>query len=430
LLPVKMTPEYNDFAQKYNALNQEMATLQATRRSAVKQAAVKKTAKTVELQKQLNQDRNQLGQLEANHPGSPPRAMVLVDKPKPSDSPIFIRGEAENQGDLAPRRFLEILSGPNRPVFRNGSGRLELAAAIASNNNPLTARVMVNRIWLHHFGEGFVTTPDDFGNQSAPPSHPELLDYLASRFMEDGWSIKKMHRLIMLSSVYQQSSENNPRYAQIDPNNRLLWRANIHRLEFEAVRDSLLAIGGKLDLTVGGRPVNLGATPYSTRRTIYGYVDRRNLPEVYNQFDFANPDITTGKRYETIVPQQALFMMNSPLVVEQARNLVRRSDFTNAKGPEERVKLLYDLIYQREPSDVELKLGLNFLKESPPAETPEPSQPAVKQGGQRQKKGGGKKGTGPAMSLATIPAGGVMPVGAWAKYAHALLQANEAMFIN
>ena len=188
------------------------------------------------------------------------------------------RGEAENQGELAPRRFLEILSGPNRPVFRNGSGRLELAYSIISPSNPLTARVMVNRIWLHHFGEGFVTTPDDFGNQSAPPSHPELLDYLAARFMEDGWSVKKMHKLIMLSSVYRQSSENNPRYAQIDPNNRLLWRANIRRLEFEAVRDSLLALGGNLDATMGGQSVNLGAPPYSKRRTIYGIVDRHNLP--------------------------------------------------------------------------------------------------------------------------------------------------------
>ena len=174
--------------------------------------------------------------------------------------------------------------------------------------------------------------------------------------------------------------------------------------------------------------MNLGATPYSTRRTIYGYVDRRNLPEVYNQFDFANPDITTGKRYETIVPQQALFMMNSPLVVEQARNLVNRPDFRNAKGSGERIKLLYDLIYQREPTPVELKLGLSFLEESPPAEIP--ASPSGNETSPREKRKGLKKGGGSAMALATIPAAGLMPVGSWAKYAHALLQSNEAMFIN
>ncbi len=421
--PIKMTPDYLDFANKYNALNQEMAALKPVKGGGM--------GKNKEVQQKRIQLRREIAQLESTHPGSPARAMVLVDKPRPADSHVFIRGEAENQGDVVPRRFLEILSGPNRPVFRNGSGRLELAAAIISTNNPLTARVMVNRIWLHHFGEGFVTTPDDFGNQSAPPSHPELLDYLAAQFMEEGWSVKKMHRLIMLSSVYQESSENNPRYAQLDPNNRWLWRANIRRLEFEAVRDSLLAIGGRLDKTMGGHPVNLGATPYSTRRTLYGFVDRRNLPEVYNQFDFANPDITTGKRYETIVPQQALFMMNSPLVVEQARNLVNRPDFRDAKGPEQRVKLLYDLIYQREPTPVEMQLGLGFLTESPPMETPEVT-PVSNENRreQRKKGGGGKKNTPPAMSLATIPPAGLMPVGSWAKYAHALLQANEAMFIN
>ena len=185
------------------------------------------------------------------HPAAPVRAMVLEDRPRPEDSPVFIRGEAENKGDIVPRQFLQILSPPNRAPYQNGSGRLELAADIVNPNNPLTARVIVNRIWLHHFDEGIVTTPDDFGNQSAPPSHPELLDYLATRFMEEGWSIKKMHRLIMLSSVYQESSENNPRYAQIDPQNRWLWRANIRRMEFEEVRDSLLAIGGKLDETIG-----------------------------------------------------------------------------------------------------------------------------------------------------------------------------------
>ncbi|HZV34240.1 MAG TPA: PSD1 and planctomycete cytochrome C domain-containing protein [Verrucomicrobiae bacterium] len=416
---LEMTPQYNAFATKYNELNAELTTLEAMKRG----------RKNKEVKQKETQLRREIAVLELTSPGSPPRAMVLVDKPKPADSPVFIRGEADNLGPVVPRRFLEILSGPVRPPYRSGSGRLELAYDIIRPSNPLTARVMVNRIWLHHFGEGIVTTPDDFGNQSAPPSHPELLDWLALRFMEDGWSIKKMHRLIMLSSVYQESSDNNPRYAQIDPNNRLLWRANIRRLEFEAVRDSLLAMGGRLDLKMGGPPVNLGATPYSTRRTIYGYVDRRNLPEVFNQFDFANPDIETGKRYETIVPQQALFMMNSPLVVEQARNLVNRSDFKDTVGAKERIKLLYNIIYQREPTDVEIQLGLNYLMESPRAETPTEPVRFEREERQRQKKGNGKRG-GQAMSLATIPPGGLMPVGAWAKYAHALLQANEAMFIN
>ncbi len=191
------------------------------------------------------------------------------------------------------------------------------------------------------------------------PSHPELLDYLALHFMQDGWSIKKLHRLIMLSNTYQQSSDNNPRYAQIDPQNRLLWRANIHRLEFEDIRDSILALGGQLDLTMGGRPVQLdrGEGGFDHRRTIYGMVDRRNLPEVYSQFDFANPDITTGKRYETTVPQQALFMMNNPLVVELARRLVNQQRFQRLNGPRIQNQFLYERIFQREPTDVEIKLG-------------------------------------------------------------------------
>src|SRR5436309_11886601 len=252
--------------------------------------------------------------------------MVLEDLLKPHDSPAFIRGEAENKGAVVPRRFLEVLSGPVRPAFTNGSGRLDLAHAIVSRSNPTTPRVMVNRIWLHRFGETFVPTPDDLGTMSELPSHPELIDYLASCFVEEGWSIKKMHRLILLSSVYQQSSANNPRFAQIDPNNRLLWRANIRRLEFEALRDSLLAIGGALDKTMYGRPVDLEKEPYSTRRTIYGRVDRSDVADVLVNFDFANPDLPTGRRHETTVPQQALFLMNSPLVIEQAKTLVALPD--------------------------------------------------------------------------------------------------------
>ncbi|MBI3876908.1 MAG: DUF1553 domain-containing protein, partial [Verrucomicrobia bacterium] len=358
---------YADYQKQAAPLMKQLASNEAQLRSLKGKDGKARQARK-QLQNREGELRGDVAQLEMTHPGAPARAMVLEDKPKPEDSPVFLRGEAENKGPIVPRQFIEILSGPNRKPFTYGSGRLELAYAIASKNNPLTARVLVNRVWLHHFGEGFVSTPDDFGNMAAPPSHPELLDYLAARFVEDGWSIKKLHRLIMLSNTYQQSSEDNPRYAQIDPNNRLLWRANMRRLEMEAVRDSILAVGGKLDLTMGGKPVNLGSYPFSERRSVYGVVDRNNLPEVFNHFDFANPDITTGKRYETIVPQQSLFFMNSPLVVEQAKNLVKRSEFKAVSDDTERIKLLYEIIYQRPPTPEEIKLGESFLAVEPSQE--------------------------------------------------------------
>jgi len=400
--------EYNDYAKKFTALYSELDALDSAKR------------KSKEQREREGQLRRQITDLELEHPAAPMRAPVIFDRNRPMDSPVFIRGEADNRGEMVPRRFLELLSGTNY-VFKNGSGRLELATAITNPKNPLTPRVMVNRVWLHHFGEGFVTTPDDFGNQSEPPSHPELLDYLSSWFIENGWSLKKLHRQIMLSSVYQESSGNNPRYAIKDPQNRLLWRANIRRLEFEAVRDSLLAIGGELNLAMGGKPVNLGEAPYSTRRTIYGYIDRRNLPEVYTQFDFANPDIETGKRYQTIVPQQALFMMNSPLVVELARNLVERSEFQNLADDEARVKMLYKAVYQREPTATEVKLAIQFIEASPEPERIQTARLSAEQ--LREKKRKEKRGRG-AMSLANIPASELKPLGAWEKYAHALLQAN------
>lgn len=411
---------FHDFEKKASHLEAQLADLVVQKKASRGDKVMVKQIANDE-----SKIRADLAELELYHADVPERAMILVDSPQPKDSPVFIRGEAENKGEIAPRQFLQILSPPNRVPFQNGSGRMELAIGIASDHNPLTARVIVNRIWLHHFGEGIVTTPDDFGNQSAPPSHPELLDYLANRFMSEGWSIKKLHRLIMLSSTYQESSSGNPRYAQIDPENRWLWRANIRRMDFEEVRDSILAIGGKLDETMGGRPVNLGAYPYSTRRTIYGFIDRRNLPEVYNQFDFANPALTTGKRYETIVPQQSLFLMNSPLVVEQAKNLVARPDFENLNSGEERVKLLYELVYQREPEPVEIQLGLAFVDKSPEFE----KVPAMAGGGKRKNKNP-KKTERLEASFASIPDGERKPLLPWEKYAHALLQANEATFVN
>jgi hypothetical protein len=304
----------------------------------------------------------EINELQLTHPGSPPRAMAVVDAPNPRNSPVLIRGEQGNRGKVVPRQFLEILSAKDRRPFEAGSGRLELAEAIASRDNPLTARVMVNRIWMHHFGQAFVRTPDDLGVQSEKPSHPELLDYLASRFVDDGWSIKKMHRLIMGSAAYQQSSDTNPASAQADPENRLLWRANLRRVEFEAVRDSMLMFTGKLDLALGGQPVNLTDEPYSNRRSVYGYIDRGALPELLDQFDFADPDMANSKRTATIVPQQALFFMNSPMAVDVARKVTSRPEFLAAKDDAGRVAALYEVLLQRAPRPEEVELALGFIE--------------------------------------------------------------------
>jgi hypothetical protein len=393
---------------------------------------------------QYFQLREQSDMLELVHPGAPARAPSLVDNAMPKDSPIFIRGQAENPGEVVPRRFLEVLSGKDRPAFHDGSGRLELAHAIASKDNPLTARVFVNRVWQHHFGEGFVTTPDDLGNQSAPPSHPELLDYLANRFIADGWSVKKLHKLILMSATYQQSTQNNPPYAEKDPFNRLLWRANVRRLEFEPLRDSILYIGGNLDLSIGGHPFDLsegtrvsqkrGAAainrfselrlPTAERRTVYGFVDRGDLVEVLNTFDFANPDMPTGKRYETTVPQQALFLMNSPLVIEQVRNVVNRGAFKDQDTDEGRIRYLYELFFQRPPSDEEIHDGAEFVA-ALQAETPSTAEniPAVAPTvfGQANRRRGNNQGK---------PAPRHKSLTGWQEYAHALLLTNEASFVN
>jgi len=317
--------------------------------------------------------------IRTTHPGAPPRAVVLFDG-QPRDSYVYIKGNRGSRGPNVQRQFLEILSGENREPFRDGSGRLELAKEIASPDNPLTARVMVNRIWLHQFGEGIVRTANDFGLRAEPPTHPELLDYLAWQFMEHGWSVKKLQKLILLSHTWQQSSEDNPRFAQVDPENRWLWQQHRRRLEFEALRDTILHIGGKLNFKMGGpgerldRPEADGE--YSDRRSVYGLVDRANLPNMLGAFDFANPDISTGQRNNTIVPQQALFMMNSPLVIEQARNTVQRGDLKSLPSDADRVKMLYRLIYSRPPTDTELKLALFYLAtEQSAPRGPLPGQP-------------------------------------------------------
>jgi len=422
-------PLYAEYYKERMDLEKEKETIQ----TAFKEARRNKNREAVKrLQREERENQTKIAKLELTHPGAPPRAMIVEDILKPKDSPVFIRGEAENKGAIVPRRFLEVLSGPYRPAFTNGSGRLELAHAIVNKSNPITPRVMLNRIWLHHFGEGFVPTPDDLGTMSEQPSHPELIDYLASRFVEEGWSIKKIHRLIMLSSVYQQSSANNPRYAQIDPNNRLLWRANIRRLEFEALRDSLLAIGGALDTTMYGKPVDLTKEPYSTRRTVYGFIDRSDVADVMVNFDFANPDLPSGRRHETTVPQQALFLMNSPLVVEQAKKLVTLADFNKCESDEAKIQFLYERVYQRPPKPEEVRLGIEFMTEKP--ETEVAANEVVQQvsndnelrNQMREKQKGKKKsGKGGGNNFRKRE-----PLKIWEEYTHALLQANEASFVN
>ena len=429
---VSNSPEYKDYYEKRMALQTEEQQLEAkfqALRQEIRRTRKPEPEKLKEMQRELRQNVGKVTALELNHNAAPARAMVIEDIPKPHDSPVFLRGEAENKGPIVPRRFLEVLSGPVRPEFKSGSGRLELASAITSKNNPLTPRVMINRIWLHHFGEGFVSTPDDFGTMSENPSHPELLDYLASRFMEEGWSIKKMHKLIMMSAVYQQSSANNPRYALIDPNNRLLWRANIRRLEFEPIRDSLLAIGGTLDKTMFGRPVMPEKQADSTRRTVYLYIDRQSPADVLVNFDFANPDMTNGKRHQTTVPQQALFFMNSPLVVEAAKSLVSRSDFSALSSDEERIKFLYLSLYQRVPSTEETQLGLDFLSQEPSKERVVSAAPAAF-GNQRRPNMMAMAQNRPNMRRPGFAPTSRAPLNAWQEYAHALVQANEFSFVN
>jgi hypothetical protein len=355
--------------------------------------------------------------------------------PTPHNSPIFIRGEAQNRGPVVPRQFLEIIAGKNRQPYTHGSGRMELAQDIASKRNPLTARVAMNRMWMHHFGEGFVRTLDDMGVQSEPPSHPELLDFLSMRFMDNGWSMKQMHRMIMLSNTYQQSSETKPAYANKDPDNRLLWRANLRRLDFEAIRDSMLQFTGKIDLSIGGKPVNLTDEPYSNRRSVYGYIDRGDVPELMQQFDFSDPDMANSRRTTTIVPQQALFFMNSPMCVDVVRKVTTRPEFKAAQNDADRVKAIYEVLFQRAPRADEVKLALEFIQDEEddgPSLLPSGQKPdqATKQAMQKAKAKAGGKGNG---RKAIQNVGDVVerrPLTTWELFAQSLLFTNEIAYVN
>jgi hypothetical protein len=312
-------------------------------------------------------------------PGAPPHAVILADRVAPRNPRVFLRGNPANKGEEVPRQFLQVVAGPNRQPFQHGSGRLELARAIASRDNPLTARVMVNRVWMQHFGAGLVKTPSDFGTRCEPPTHPELLDWLALRFMDDGWSVKKLHRIMMLSAVYQQGPGDTSS-VEADAENKWLARVPPRRLDFEAMRDTMLFTTSELDPTMGGKGIELFKKQASARRSIYGFIDRQFVPGVLRVFDFANPDIHIPQRPDTTVPQQALFFMNSPFVVERARALVRKQDAegqvpdSNLK-PEERVQRLYRAVYQREPTREQVIAALQFIASATSSEPVPPPKP-------------------------------------------------------
>lgn len=320
-------------------------------------------------------------------PGEKPFVVMAPKEGPAADLRVHVRGSRFNLGQVAPRRFPQILAGEHQaPLTAQQSGRLELARWIASKDNPLTARVLVNRLWQHHFGTGLVATADNFGSRGDRPSHPELLDFLAGQFVEGGWSLKAMHRLILLSSTYQMASTPNPQAQQLDPNNRLLWRMPRRRLDAEALHDALLAVSGRLDRTVGGgeaieviwkngevidgrrgfvvNTTNTNHPVYSTPlRALYLPVIRNALPDVLALFDAADPNAVAAVRNDTTVPSQALFLLNNPFVRDQALHFAQALLADAKMSEQDRLRLASVRALGRPASDEELAEAMAFLKD-------------------------------------------------------------------
>ncbi len=318
------------------------------------------------------------------------KIVYFADKPR--DLNVFIRGDAGRLGEVVPRRFLQILADADQPSpqeFTTGSGRLELARAIASRDNPLTARVMVNRVWMHHFGVGLVSSPSNFGVTGSPPSHPKLLDALAVAFMDNGWSLKWLHREIMLSATYRldSNSANSPTQQAADQDNRLLSHFHRRRLDAESFRDAALAVSGRLDLTPGG-PSGDADSPDFQRRTCYSIVSRHKLSDTLQAFDFPDPAIHCADRAQTTTPLQQMFVLNSPFMQKTAESLATRIQDEGGSETEARVDFAHRLLFGRSATPAELAIGNEYL----------------------------------ALAAAE-------PV-RWVRYAHALLGSNEFMYVD
>jgi hypothetical protein len=338
----------------------------------------------------LSGRRGAIHDLHLNAAGSPARAMVLTESPAPATFHVLKRGNPLARGETVMPRFLSALSRSDAEPFPEGFRRLGLARAVVSSDNPLTRRVLVNWVWQHHFGQGLVRTPDDWGTRGNRPTHPELLDHLASAFAADGGSIKRLHRRIMLSAVYAQGSLENEKARTVDPDNQLLWRMPTRRLEMEAMLDSMLWASGELDLTAGGRPFDRQAQPGVLRRSVYAFVNRDIVANLASTFDAANPSSCTARRPDTTVPQQALFALNSEFVQDRAKALAALTSQTAGRDEALRVRELYRRVFAREPRPAELDRLLRFVK------------------------------TGDATAQAA----------AWQQAAHSLLASNEFSFVD
>ncbi len=296
---------------------------------------------------------------------APPRAMVLSEnKEQPKESFVFLRGNPIQRGERVEARFLSALSGENPPTFSEGQRRLDLARAIVDPNNPLTRRVIANWVWQHHFGRGLVRTADDFGTRGSPPSHPKLLDYLATKLLEDQWSLKKLHRRIMLSAVYQQAPIENKTAREKDPLNTLLWRMPTRKLEMESMRDALLSVSDELDTTPGGQPFDEKGGKAIPRRSVYAFVNRDVISRMAATFDGADPSACTVQRQETMVPQQTLFALNSDFVRNRASALVQLPEIQQAKSDQDRIRLIYQRLFSRPPVQDEIDIALSYLGKS------------------------------------------------------------------
>jgi hypothetical protein len=291
-----------------------------------------------------------------------PSMVHIVEDGTATNLNVFVRGNAERQGPAVERRFLRILSDQPPAAFQDGSGRKELAEAIACRNNPLTARVMVNRLWGQFLARPLVPTPSNFGHSGQPPTCPELLDDLAVRFMDNGWSMKKLVREIVLSATYRQGSAHPSSAAVLRPSSEPpeLSRMNRRRLSVEQWRDAVLFVAGTLKWE-GGKSLELD-DPANDRRTVYARVSRLKLNDVLTQFDYPDANVHAEKRAVTITPTQKLFMLNSPFILAQARALAARLSAQTPSDDPARVRQAYRLLFAREPQRTELELGLEFLR--------------------------------------------------------------------